>query len=427
VTTEEQHSKRIGHSKHTYARTWGRTASAHKYRRMLTISLLAAILLFVLDSTFGVSEYILSRTFPAKVLAPATNLFYFQALPLSGTVTLDGHHLAHLPAENSENPLLLTKGIHPIIWQAAPFPTQTCQLVVPPTNNQQSCPTHLVSYPNNFTPSALVVTAPQSFSLRLLPLAQQQALIVAAQQRLDTLQGTDIVQTGEAYQRTTNTNSMQHASQPMLALLRFMLDTATSNPANCQGITLSNSNDASCLMAQNDCRLFCTMQWPTNGSQAYWDVAAVIRSLYTYTALAAPHKQESKEAQLFVTFRISWQQQKWHVTFHQQGDSYFDDPGCHDTISTLVIDPRYQSAFPNHWVYTSGTNRALGCVAVLQANDPIQAVSSSLATKIVLFDRFGVLLAASKAAAQKWPDLAVASPYERALAEALLRHPAFVS
>jgi hypothetical protein len=427
VTTEEQYNECIGQSKHTYARTWGTPASARRHRRMLTISLLAAILLFILDSTFGVSEYILSHTFPPRIQAPAANLFYFQALPFWGTVTLDGHRLAHLPSENTENPLLLTKGIHPVIWQAAPFPMQTCQLVVPPTNDEQSCPTHLVSYPNNFTPSALVVTPPQFFSLRLLPLAQQQVLSVAAQQRLDTLQGTDTVQTGETYQLTTDAVSIQQASQPMLASLRFILDTNTSRPANCQGITLSNSNDASCFIAQNDCRLFCTIQWPTNGSQAYWDVAAIIRSLYTYTAQAPPHLQESRETQLFVTFRISWQQQKWHVTFHQQGDSYFDDPGCHDTISTLVIDPRYQSAFPNHWAYSSGTNRAQGCVAVLQPNAPTQVVSSSLATKIILFDRFGVLLTASGAAAQKWPDLPAASPYERALAEAILRHPAFVS
>jgi hypothetical protein len=91
------------------------------------------------------------------------------------------------------------------------------------------------------------------------------------------------------------------------------------------------------------------------------------------------------------------------------------------------IHPRYQSAFPNHWTYISGTNRAQGCVAVLQPNDPTQAAPSSITTQIILLDRFGILLAASEAAAQKWPDLATASTYEHALIETILRHPAFVS
>ncbi len=395
----------------------------HRQRRILILSFLLATLLFILDSASGTSDYIFSRAFPSKGVAPATNLFYFREVPSWGRITLDGHLLAHLPSENTENPLLLTKGIHQVIWQITPFPTMTCQLVVPLINAAQNCPTHLISYPNNFTPSALAVMAPQSLSLRLLPPAQQRTLIEAAQQRLDTLQATDNVQTGEAYQAGANAASMLRASQPMQATLRFLLDTDTSQPANCQGITLSNSTDASCFIGPNDCRLFCTLQWPT--AQADWNVAAVVRSLHTYRARATPRRQASRETQQFVALRISWEQQRWLVTFHQQGDSYFDDPGCHDTISTLVTDTRYQSAFPNHWIYTSGANRAQGCVAVLQPNDSTQVVSPS--AEIILFERFGVLLTASEAAEHKWPKLAVTSEYERGLAEAILRHPAFVS
>jgi hypothetical protein len=195
---------------------------------------------------------------------------------------------------------------------------------------------------------------------------------------------------------------------------------------------LSQNDDPSCFIAQNDCRLFCTIQWPTDGradAQPRWDVAAVVRTLRTYAPYEAetPQQKETGETQQFVTFRISWNQATWHVSFHQQGESFFDDPNCHNLISTLVTDPRYQSVPQSHWTYTSGSKRAQGCVTVMQLNDATQGSSSSASSEIMLFDRFGVLLAVSPAAAQRWPELSKASEYERVLAEEILRHPAFAS
>lgn len=424
VKTEEQQS---GLGADISARAGETPSGMRRQGHILTISLIGAILLFILDSTFGISDAILSRAFPPGSIAPASNLFYFQALPFSGTITLDGQRLTHLPSPNTENPLQLTKGVHLVVWKPAPFPTMTCRLSVPPTTGAQNCPTHLISYPNNFTPSALVVTPPRSFSLLMLPPALQQALMIAVQAQLDTLQGSDRVRTGERYQATANPASLQLAIQPLQATLRFVLDTNTSQPAHCQGITLSNSNDASCFIGHNDCRSFCTLQWPTSGAQTYWDVAVIVRAHHTYVSQAPPHIQKSWETQQFVALRIAWDGQKWSATFHQQGDSFFDDPGCHALISTLVTDSRYQNTFSNHWAYISGNNRAQGCVAVLQPNNPAPIASPLTNAQTILFERFGVLLTASTAAANKWPYLPEASVYERTIAQTILRNPAFVS
>jgi hypothetical protein len=396
---------------------------------MLMLSFVLAALLLLLDDTFGVSDSIHSLIFP-RALAPASSLFYFQTKPSWGTISLDGHRLAHLPQVGTESPLQLTKGTHQVVWQTEPFPSMTCSLIVPPVQGLQTCPVYPVIHPNRFTPSALVATPPKAFSLHLLAPGQQQALMLAAQEQLDTLQSTDIVQAGEVYRSNASETAVKPASRPLQASLRFLLDTDTSRAARCQGITLSQSGDPLCFIAQNDCRLFCTIEWPTNGAtdtQPYWDVAAIVRTLRMYIPpeTETPPQGESTETQQFVAFRIGWDQETWHVSFHQQGESFFDDPNCHDMISTLVTDPRYQNTTQSHWTYTSGSNRAQGCVAVMRPNDSTQV--SSTPPETILLERFGVLLAASPTASQRWPELPKASEHERDHAKEIIGHPAFVS
>lgn len=397
--------------------------------RTLIISLALAILLLILDNIFAVSDSFLSLILPPRGEAAVADGFYFQVSPSWGTVSLDGHPITHLPEIDAESPLQLQKGTHKVVWQVTPFPAMTCLLHIPPVQDSQACPVREIAHPNPFTSSAVVVTPPQSFSLRQLPRTQQQALIAAVQQRLDTLQSTDVVQPGEAYRPAMNEASVKIASQPLQASLRFLLDTDTSQEAHCQGMTLSQSNDPSCFIAQQDCRLFCTLAWATDSAdvQPHWDVAAIVRTLRTYTlpGKEAVSQDEVGDAQQFVTFRISRDQQGWHASFHRQGDSAFDDPNCYALMSMFVTDPRYQSVPQNHWNYISGSNRAQGCVAAMQPDD---ATQESLAPEEpILFERFGILLAANDAASQRWPDVAKASAYERQLAEEIVHHPAFVS
>ncbi len=397
--------------------------------RTLIISLALAILLLILDNIFAVSDSFLSLILPPRGEPAVTDGFYFQVSPSWGTVTLDGHPITHLPDLGTESPLQLQKGTHKVVWQTTPFPIMTCLLHIPLVQDSQACPVRTITHPNPFTSSAFVVTPPQTFSLRLLPQAQQQALIAAIQQRLDTLQSTDVVQPGEAYRPVMNEASVKIASQPLQASLRFLLDTDTSRQAHCQGMTLSQSNDPPCFIAQHDCRLFCTLAWATDSTdvQPQWDIAAIVRPLRTYAPSGehASSQEEVGDTQQFVTFRISWDQKGWHASFHRQGDSAFDDPNCYDLMSLFVTDPHYQSVPQSHWNYISGSNRAQGCVAAMQPDEATRASSSP--DEPILFERFGILLAANDAASQQWPDIAKASAYERQLAEEIVRHPVFVS
>ncbi len=398
-------------------------------RRVIMVSLVLTIILLVLDNTFTISDKIISVVFPINENGAATNLFYFQTLADWGTVWVDGHELTDLPTVQVDPPIQLARGIHQIVWRTAPFRTMTCQLAVPTTNSTpQSCPTSLEQSPNTFNQTALLVSPPTSFSLKLLPVVQQQALIRAVQQQLDTLQAADTIQPGEHYLLK---QTVVEATQNQRATLRFLLVTDTSTPGQCQGITLGSVKDASCFISGHDCRLFCTLQWPADGplaNQPHWDIAAIVRPTWTYTPLAPGQKQqgmqETSEQEQFVTLRISWQHGAWQVASHRQGDSSFDDPNCTTTISSIDQGSGYQLSGQSHWAYISGSNRAQGCVAVTQPDASTQKTAFVAA---ILFRHFGVLLAANATASKQWPQLPKASPVEQHLAQQIIKQPAFTS
>src|SRR5579863_6833768 len=75
-----------------------------------------------------------SNAIPTPTLTPGTNLFYVQITPSWGTILIDGQQLAHLPDPSSDPPLQLSAGIHEVVWQASPFASQRCTIVVPPSS-----------------------------------------------------------------------------------------------------------------------------------------------------------------------------------------------------------------------------------------------------------------------------------------------------
>jgi hypothetical protein len=189
---------------------------------------------------------------------------------------------------------------------------------------------------------------------------------------------------------------------------------------------LSGVDDPPCFVAKQDCRLFCSLQWPVD-TQPHWDVGVIVRTIRTYISTEIPLRKQTTETQQLLALRIRWEQGMWHVSFHRQGESFSDDPNCHAMISTLLTDPHYQSSAQSHWIYISGFNRAQGCVAVMQPDDPSQAISAPATAETLLFLRFGVLLTASTRASHQWPALSKVSVHEQDLVEEILRHPAFVS
>ncbi len=363
-------------------------------------------------------------------------LFFFQTLPAWGNMTLDGRLLPQVPTLISQQPITLPVGRHVFIWHAEPFYTQQCVLLVTPAQGVQTCKTSIVGM-NGYGRQATLIQFPRAPSLASMPVVEREALIQDTQQFLDLLQATTVVQPGERYVYSPDSGIVRTAVTPLQVMHRFVLDINTALPANCEGISLG----ISCFVDNNDCRLFCTLNWPgalndVAGLNSDWHVAAIIRPIWQYVPIVPSSSSvlerplQVSGGQQFVTLRIRWQQDHWVVSFHQQGASSFDDPNCITAMNTLVTNASYHS-IPSvgqqlFWSYLSGKNRAEGCVAmtVQQVFVPSSAIFSAQA---MLLERFGVLLAANDAAHQLWPILPLATEQEQQVADSIARQAVFVS
>ncbi len=391
------------------------------------------VLLVSMQSMWGVFSWLVPAQ---KTDATREQLFFFQTLPPWGSMTLDGHQLTQVPTLISQQPITLTKGFHVFVWHAEPFDTQQCILVVAPARGLQTCKTSIVGM-NGYGRQATLINFPTAPSLLSMSVEQRLALIQDTQQFLDNLQATTVVQPGERYVYNLDQSVVRTAVTPLQVTHRFVLDTNTALPADCEGISLG----VSCFVDGHDCRLFCTLNWPgvsndVAGANADWHVAAIIRPIWQYTPLIQSSVAAAAEplfvsgGQQYVTLRIRWQQGDWAISFHQQGASSFDDPNCITAMNTLVTQPSYQS-LPSvgqqlYWSYLSGKNRADGCLAMTmqQVFVPNDANFSSQA---MLLERFGVLLAANDAAHQLWPALPLATPLEQQVASNIAHQAVFVS
>lgn len=429
-TSEATSTKRILLTRRTPPRQRRRQAA-------LTTSILLGAILILLASSSSIRDLIGSKFFPtppplATPLVSGSDYFYFQVLPSWGTVSLDGRPLARVPMRSDEAPLRLPPGRHYIELRAAPFSPVRCTLVVPPVQGAQTCLTRSIAL-NGYGRSATLLSFPVEPSLGLLPSSQRQALIQAVQHLLDSLRSTEMVQPGERYAGNYTGAPGSIAKEPLQATLRFLLDTETATPAACQGIRF----DHSCFIAGHDCRLFCTIEWPQDSAaptRPRWDVVAIIRPTWEYTPTGKQGIEQgimTKADQQFVAFRVSWEQGKWDVAFHPEGESSFDDPNCIVTMGTMLTNSAYrhtdQTQQQLSWTFFSGANRASGCVAATLQDNPTGSSLSITSSSALLLQRFGVLLAANEIAHQRWPTLPVANNEEQRLAQSIVSHPAFVS
>lgn len=399
-----------------------------------TISLVLIALLLLL-STFLPLRAVIQIPFmgpsPTPSLLAGRDLFYFNALPSWGTVLLDGHPLSHIPTLiiSDEPPVRLPAGRHLLEWRADPFEPLRCTLVVPPVQGEGARMCNVTDAPSTrFAEHAWLITLPVSLSH--LPGSQREALIQATQSLLDTLQSTEIVQPGEHYLEAEEPYQVHTATQPLQATLRFHLDTDTTQPASCSGVSLGHG----CSIAGQDCRLFCTPLWPKTRSARSlqeWNIAAIFHTSWQYTTLdgklITPKQQNAHSpvrTEQFVTLHVIWQQGRWQVSFQNQGASSFDNPVCTATISVIVLNPSYHfvpgTTDPLSWAFTSGPRPAAGCLAAARVLQGASQSSTQL-LNVILLRRFGVLLAANQAAHQLWPTLPLADEDEQRLAQYLLR------
>ena len=370
---------------------------------------------FVLTDIVGINPT------PTSAAGPNISLFYVNAAPPWGVLTIDGKKLARLPDPATGLPLHLGPGSHRLIWQAAPFPTQSCVLSVPshPTDTCQA--TETSQTPDQHL--AWIVSFQNS--MLTLPKEQQRALNTQIQQILDGFQASDIVQPGEQFVEVTASGDGPQpqfpigvANQPLRATLHLTLDSeGTANACAGGGITVN-----ACMVNEQRCGGLCTQ-----GSEGTsWDVLAVVRTSWTYTTLdgrvvAANMADAEAGAALIehvLALTIRWDGTNWHV---QAAPQFFNGPiPCVAAADDASISNNFGTtpfqAFD--WHYVPAPNIAAGCLIALTSisnGGPSPTPSSQL----LYLHRFGIFIAINRLAQEYNASLPHPTPYELNLAHQL--------
>ncbi|HLX56697.1 MAG TPA: hypothetical protein VKR83_06710 [Ktedonobacteraceae bacterium] len=426
---------------------------ARRYKRPLTIAMVvmtALAILLILVNTSAVRELadkLLTRPTPAStaILYPGADLFYVQAFPSWGQLTIDGHAYARLPVIQVDAPLQLARGQHTLVWSAAPFQPQQCILSVPANFLVDTCSDKSAV---DVGPDISAYIVSFSESLTLLPLNQRSALIKAVQAELDMRQSTEIVQTGELYALPASDSACKPApgephcyavaGQPLQATLRFKLVTNLASNATCSG------PEPGCTFMGQSCYAFCPTGASDPGAASIWNVLAVVLPYWSFATLD-DHVLESDVPDdslwdfetgqtmdvSLMEFHITWDNQAWHVdvVMNMNVTSFIPlNPVC--AAAQNMVQLPEPPANPDdggnplylQWQNASGDVAAAGCVEV---GKPQQyAVFTPTPTRtpplvVYFLQRFGVMLAANEEAHRLWPYWPVANTFEQHLASQL--------
>ena len=405
---------------------------------VVTSTIVVLVVLLILGSTASVRELV-GRALIVPALTPeltsgiGADLFYIQANPPWGHLSIDGHEVARLPRINVDPPLHLSQGQHVLVWHADPFPPQSCTLSVPARYSTDTC----TEYGSIITFAA---------TLNMLPAAQRALLIQEIQAALDTTQSSEMIQPGELYAFAPGISEPEinpcritpqsvlcfaTAKQPLRATLRFQLDTDTSPGTPC-------SISRACILNGRDCRLFCDGPGGTRSPLATtpeWNVLAIVRSLWEYVTLdgqiIAQDQADTFIAEMandhFVPLSITWNNPGWQVSaLFSNSQAHFNDTVCdsaladaHALAGAFAINNLPQQV---HERSLSGANPAAGCVVVATPERVSGAKPALIIVKppvAYCLHRFGVLLAANDLAHRQWPYLPLADAYEQGLANQL--------
>lgn len=375
---------------------------------------------------------------PTPTLVPGSNLFYVQTSPGWGTIAIDGHAQKHLPADPSvDSPLALSAGTHDIAWNAAPFVTQHCTLIVPPSVNEEKC---LQNDPVQVQKGhyaglhAFVITF--SASMTNLPTSQHDALIKAAQTVLDALSASDTVQPGEHYASLSSANNqyIATATAPLNATIHFQLDTNQASSNTCQGEVYMGVT--SCSFNGQDCHIFCPLDTSSPvQSGTSWDVMGVVNVSWTYSTLNGqviagnqPDEADNLGNEFLMPLYITWNGAQWHVSTRPNpnaesfvGSSPYCIPAVNFANNNQYIGtniPTDGSTQSISWSGASDSNGAAGCL--LEATAVQGSNETPVANPKPLFHclyRFGVLLTLDAAAQRSFPEFPKATSYEQSIAQ----------
>lgn len=394
------------------------------FRWIGIIALGVCCLVLLLRSTPGLSGSLLRGIFgplptPATSNGQDIHLFYVNASPPWGILSVDGKKIIHPIDAASRQPLQLAPGSHHLTWQATPFLPQSC-IISAPASFQDTCR----ATGTTLTPTgelAWVISFQDSIST--LPPDQQSTLAARIQQELDGLQTSDLVQVGERFldnpldDRAPRPALFEEtARQTLRATLHLTRPTGYVPGGTCMGANIPNS----CEINGQDCNMLCSL-----GSQGnLWNVASVVATSWTYTTLdgqlvAADMADEYGEnIEHLLPLTISWDGRLWHVQAAQQ---FIDGPipcvAASDQNAlgnTFGVSP-FQSFT---WNFVPASDIAAGCLIVLTSlvnGGPSPTTSS----RIVYLHRFGLFIAINHLAQEYASSAQHPTAYELHLAREL--------
>lgn len=422
---------------------------APRQRRLQLAGTTAAVVLtivIILGSTAPVRELVggaLSGLTPPPL--PGTDLFYIQAGPSWGHLSIDGRTVSLLPAPGVDPSLRLSRGRHTLVWRASPFATQRCTLTVPANPRADTCQYEPALGPGIPASTSIIRFAE---SLNTLSNSERAALIQATRQALESKQYSELVQPGEFYALASGMSRSKKdpckveaqlflcyvmAEQPLRARLSFPLDLDTSANSPC-------SMTRTCLFEDQDCRLFCDvplmLSQISSPAVQVWKVMVVVRAFWHYETLDGQMLASNEadtfmgglENEHFVPLLISRDGSGWQVSpLFLNPHALFGDPVCDSALvdAQIVTDAFMikHVRIPIAYRAVADPNLADGCVVVMTPQSgPAMTPTSAASPPLVAYclHRFGVLLAANDVAQHQWPYLPVANAREKQLAQRLV-------
>lgn len=368
---------------------------------------------------------------PSPFVLAGANLFYVDASPPWGKLYVDGRFVAHPPLSSSVPPLQLASGQHRFEWRAAPFEPIRCTISVP-AQDTDACPHTVANIPSE--PEAQMVLL--YGTLNLLPQPQRLALTLAAQQPLDALSSSDIVQPGEHFLETQAKQGVAVARQPLRATLRFHLDTVdTINATISSCKVLVGSCTWQFQDLSQDCLLLCTSPPDSLLSAPFqaWQAIVVMHATWDYrtldgqaVALDQPDALPSyTQFAHFFSLLIAWNGVNWSATVDSSGMNR-DSATCFTAMNTFdaiaaTLGPPAATNLNISQSDIAGQWPAIGCLELITRLPPssptpfLYPTITPTNTAFCLY-RFGFFLAANGLAHRYWPLMLVANAYERELA-----------
>jgi hypothetical protein len=369
------------------------------------VAVVTAILVAQLPQGLGTG--LLPPDAPAATLDPTHTVTWSHGVPW-GVLNVDGTAMAihtYVPAAapgalpDNPRPIVLAPGHHTLEYIALPFPTRTCTVDVPSIGDD-TCPETGVG--NSGIRQLDLRATPDA-----LPAAAYHALQAAVQQAFDTSQANAVLDPGVRF--LAPNGQLARAREKVALQPQYLLNLTPS---------AQSGSGAQCLS-------ICDAGDNAGYGSTWWAVLAATQVVLDYQKVngeslysGAPAAPVPAESHILLPLGVAWSGTEWHVrpTGTRPGTT---SPFC--LIATVMRSqlraPAAQVAAAIAIEWSSATDVPLfRCLLAGDEGEPLRPASAK-ARKVLLLYQYGLLLAATPAAHQIYPQLPVASDAEQQLAD----------